>query len=150
MKQIAIALLIVTALSGAAGGFYGLRVAAAPGSEPPGKEAHAQEKPAAAASLPANSGLLDLAPIITNLSVPQDTWVRLEASLLYDDKALPHPEALGAEISGDILAYLRTTTLTQIQGIAGLQNLRQDLNERVAIRSNGAVKALVIRTLVLQ
>jgi flagellar protein FliL len=148
MKQIAIALLIVTALSGAAGGFYGLR-APAPDAAPAAK-ANAEEKPAAAASLPANSGLLDLAPIITNLSVPQDTWVRLEASLLYDDKALPHPEALGAEISGDILAYLRTTTLTQIQGIAGLQNLRQDLNERVAIRSNGAVKALVIRTLVLQ
>jgi flagellar FliL protein len=82
--------------------------------------------------------------------VPQDTWIRLEASLLFDEKAVPHPEALGAQISDDILAFLRTATLTQIQGISGLQNLRQDLNERVAIRSNGAVKELVIRTLVLQ
>jgi flagellar FliL protein len=148
MKQIIIAMLIVTALAGGSGAFYGLRMA------PPGagheKEAHADQKPAAEASLPANSGLFDLPPIVTNLSVPQDTWIRLEASLLFDEKAAPHPEALGAQISSDILAFLRTTTLTQIQGIAGLQNLRQDLNERVAIRSNGVVKELVIRTLVLQ
>ena len=37
---------------------------------------------------------------------------------------------MGAEIAGDILAFLRTTSLSQIQGAAGLQNLRDDLNER--------------------
>ena len=58
--------------------------------------------------------------------------------------------SLGAEIAGDILAFLRTTSLSQIQGAAGLQNLRDDLNERVAIRSGGSVKELVIRTLVVQ
>jgi flagellar protein FliL len=149
MKQIALAMLIVTALAGVSGGFYGLRAPLA-GAEHHDKDARAEEKPAAAANLQANSGLFDLPPIVTNLSMPQDTWIRLEASLLFDQKAVPHPDAMGAEISGDLLAFLRTTTLTQIQGIAGLQNLRQDLNERVAIRSNGAVKELVIRTLVLQ
>jgi len=149
MKQVIIAMLIVTALAGASGGFYGLRVAA-PGSERSEKESRTEDKLAAAASLQPNSALFDLPPIVTNLSMPQDTWIRLEASLLFDQKTVPHPEALGAEIAGDILAFLRTTTLTQIQGIAGLQNLRQDLNERVAIRSNGSVKELVIRTLVLQ
>jgi flagellar FliL protein len=149
MKQIIVAMLIVTALAGASGGFYGFRVAI-PGAERHDLDANAEEKAGATASLPPNSGLFDLPPIVTNLSVPQDTWIRLEASLLFDAKAVPHPEAMGAEIAGDILAFLRTTTLAQIQGIAGLQNLRQDLNERVAIRSNGAVKELVIRTLVLQ
>jgi flagellar FliL protein len=149
MKQIILAMLIVTALAGASGGFYGFRIAAL-GAGSHDKEAHAEEKPAAAASLPANQGMFDLPPIVTNLSVPQDTWIRLEASLLFDEKTTPHPEALGAQISDDILAFLRTLTLSQIQGIAGLQNLRQDLNERVAIRSNGAVKEIVIRTLVLQ
>jgi flagellar FliL protein len=149
MKQFIVAMLIVTALAGASGGLYGLRVAA-PGSEHPEKEMRAEDKPAAAAGLQANSGLIDIPPVVTNLSVPQDTWIRLEASLVFDEKAVPHPDALGAEVAGDILAFLRTTTLTQIQGIAGLQNLRQDLNERVAIRSNGAVKELIIRTLVLQ
>jgi flagellar protein FliL len=149
MKQIIVAMLIVTALAGASGGFYGFRVAV-PGVARHDKDAHVGDKPGAAASLAPDAGLFDLPPIVTNLSVPQDTWIRLEASLLFDTKAVPHPEAMGAEISGDILAFLRTTTLAQIQGIAGLQNLRQDLNERVAIRSNGAVKEIVIRTLVLQ
>ena len=57
---------------------------------------------------------------------------------------------LGAQIAGDILAFLRATSLMQLQGVAGLQNLREDLNERVAIRSGGSVKEIVIRTLVVQ
>jgi flagellar FliL protein len=148
MKQIALAMLIVTALALASGGFYGLRVSA-PGAEHPEKDARVEEKPTVA-NVPADSSLYDLPAIVTNLSAPQDTWIRLEASLLFDAKTVPHPEILGAEIAGDILAFLRATSLTQIQGVAGLQNLREDLNERVAIRSGGSVKELVIRTLVVQ
>lgn len=148
MKQIAIAMLIVTALAAASGAVYGLRVAE-PGLEHPDKGTSAEEKPVGV-SLEANSRLFDLPAIVTNLGSPQETWIRLEASLLFDPKAAPQPEALGAEIAGDILAFLRTTSLSQIQGAAGLQNLRDDLNERVAIRSGGSVKQLVIRTLVVQ
>lgn len=148
MKQIAIAMLIVTALAWAAGGLYGLRVASL-GPENLEKDAGAEEKPAGV-SIEANSRLFDLPVIVTNLGSPEETWIRLEASLLLDPKAATQPEALGAEISGDILAFLRTTSLSQIQGAAGLQNLRDDLNERVAIRSGGSVKELVIRALVVQ
>lgn len=148
MKQIAIAMLIVTVLAAASGGLYGLRVAA-PVPARLDKEAGAEGTPAGA-SIDANTGLLDLPPVVTNLGSPQETWIRLEASLLLGPKAPPKPDALGAEIAGDILAFLRTTSLSQIQGPAGLQNLRDDLNERVAIRSGGSVKELVIRTLVVQ
>jgi flagellar FliL protein len=148
MKQIATAILIVTALSAVSGGLYGLRVAA-PSLEHPDKETSAEEKPAGL-SVEANSRLVDLPAVVTNLGSPQETWIRLEASLLLDPKAAPQPEAMSAEIAGDILAFLRTTSLSQIQGAAGLQNLRDDLNERVAIRSGGSAKELVIRTLVVQ
>jgi flagellar protein FliL len=148
MKQIAIAMLIVTAFAAVSGGFYGLRVAA-PGLERADKQTSAEGKPAGV-TLEPNSRLFDLPAVVTNLGSPQETWIRLEASLLLDPKAAPQPEALGAEIAGDILAFLRTTSLSQIQGAAGLQNLRDDLNERVAIRSGGSVKELVIRTLVVQ
>ena len=62
---------------------------------------------------------------------------------------------------GDELAYLRTVTLSQIEGPIGLQNIRQDLNERAAIRSErqgqrthhsnpgGAMKRLTIAALAL-
>jgi flagellar protein FliL len=148
MKQLLMAMLIVTALGAVSGGLYGFRVASPAAPAQAEKAAAVEEKPAG--GLPPNSAMLDLPPIVTNLGSPPDAWVRLEASLLFDAKAAPHPEAMGAQITNDILAFLRTTSLSQMQGVVGLENLRQDLNERVAIRSGGSVKELVIRTLVIQ
>ena len=96
------------------------------------------------------STIVDLPPIVTNLGAPQDTWVRLEGSVIFDPKSLPHPEAMAGEIGDDVLAYLRTVSLHQLEGPIGLENIRQDLNERAATRSGGKVRAFVIRTLVVQ
>jgi flagellar FliL protein len=96
------------------------------------------------------STIVDLPPIVTNLGAPQDTWVRLEGSIIFDSGALPHPDAVAGRIGDDILAYLRTVSLRQLEGPIGLENIRQDLNERAAIRSDGKVRAFVIRTLVVQ
>ena len=98
----------------------------------------------------ASTNLLDLPPIVTNLGSPGDTWVRLEASIVFDAKALPHPEVVAAEIATDELAYLRTVALSQLEGPIGLANIRQDLNERAAIRSGGKVSELIVRALVVQ
>jgi flagellar FliL protein len=69
---------------------------------------------------------------------------------VFDPKVLPHPEAVAGRISEDVLAYLRTVTLKQLEGPIGLQAIREDLNERAAIRSEGKVRELVLRTLVVQ
>jgi flagellar protein FliL len=110
------------------------------------------EKPADATASPSSepSILYDLPPIITNLGTPQDTWVRFEGSIVFDPKTMPHPEAVAGAIGDDFLAYLRTTSLKQLEGPIGLQNIRQDLKERAATRSAGRVRDLVIRTLVVQ
>lgn len=108
------------------------------------------QKPKETAAPAEASTVLDLQPIVTNLGQPQDTWVRLEASILFDPKTLPHPEAVTAKVSGDILAYLRTVSLKQLEGPIGLQAIRDDLNERATIRSEGKVRELVLRTLVVQ
>jgi flagellar FliL protein len=94
--------------------------------------------------------VVDLPPIVTNLGAPQDTWIRLEGSIIFDPKTLAHPEAVAAQIGDDVLAYLRTVSLHQLEGPIGLENIRQDLNERAATRSGGKVRAFVIRTLVVQ
>ena len=94
--------------------------------------------------------IVDLPPIVTNLGAPQDTWVRLEGSIIFDPKTLPHPEAVAGQIGDDVLAYLRTVALHQLEGPIGLENIRQDLNERAATRSGGKVHGFVIRTLVVQ
>jgi flagellar FliL protein len=57
---------------------------------------------------------------------------------------------VAGQIADDVLAYLRTGSLHQLEGPIGLENIRQDLNERAATRSGGKVQAFVIRTLVVQ
>ena len=135
---------IVVCLAACAGAaFEALRPAASPAADKPAQSA--------ASELPAQpSTIVDLPPIVTNLGEPQDTWVRLEGSIIFDPKTLPHPEAVAGEIGDDVLAYLRTVSLHQLEGPIGLENIRQDLNERAATRSGGKVHAFVIRTLVVQ
>jgi flagellar FliL protein len=138
-----IELAIVICLAACAGAaFEAWRPATPPGPDKPA------ESPGSA---PAQSStIVDLPPIVTNLGAPQDTWIRLEGSIIFDPKALPHPEAVASQIGDDILAYLRTVSLRQLEGPIGLENIRQDLNERAATRSGGKVRGFVIRTLVVQ
>jgi flagellar FliL protein len=142
-------LALVTALAAAAGGLYGMQsvpmVASLLESKP-----KAAESALAAMRYPEGTGLKDLAPIITNLSQPPETWVRLEASLVFNAKGGPLPDLLVGEIGNDVLAFMRTVTLRQIEGPSGLRQLGEDLNERVAIRSGGRVRELIIQTLVVQ
>ena len=127
----------------ASAAFEAVRPGAPSGEDKPG-ELSASAPPAQPSSI------VDLPPIVTNLGAPQDTWVRLEGSIIFDLRTLPHPDAVAGRIGDDILAHLRTVSLRQLEGPIGLENIRQDLNERAAIRSDGKVRAFVIRTLVVQ
>jgi flagellar protein FliL len=97
-----------------------------------------------------SSNILDLPPVVTNLGAPADAFIRVEASIVFDPKATPHPEVLAAEIATDELVYLRTLSLAEIQGPIGLANLRQDLSDRAITRSGGKVSEYILRTLVVQ
>ena len=146
IRKLVMAMAILTVLAGALGAVF----APHPPPEAAASKAASADGDAVDSGPSPTSGLFDLPPVVTNLGAPQDTWVRLETSMIFDPKVVQHPEALAGEIASDLLAYLRTTTLTQIQGPIGLQNLREDLNDRASTRSNGKIKELVIRTLVVQ
>ncbi len=60
------------------------------------------------------------------------------------------PNALLGEITEDIIAYLRTVPMSDLEGPSGFLHLREDLNDRVRIRSGGKVREVVIQTLVLE
>lgn len=93
------------------------------------------------------NGVVLLEPLTTNLAYPSDTWVRLEVALLFRD----HPDVKTAEaIHQDLMAYLRTVSLQQIQGSRGFQHLREDLEERAALRSKGRVEDVLFRTFVIE
>ena len=145
--------LAVTLIAGGAGAGYAFMNSAAPQAQPATENQKGGEKSAeksAVATCGQGPNLVDLPPIVTNIGSPTDVWVRVEASIVVDGKATPHPEVLAAEIATDALAYLRTLSVAQFQGPIGLENIRQDLADRAVVRSNGKVSELILKTLVLQ
>ncbi len=88
-----------------------------------------------------------LETVTTNLAAPSDTWVRIELALVF---AGPPDPQMAEVIHQDILAYLRTVKLHQIEGASGFRHLKSDIEERAKIRSNGAVTGVLIRTLLFE
>lgn len=97
-----------------------------------------------------DTAIQEIPPVITNLSGPDGSWVRIQASIVFDRELLKKPEATAAEIGDDIMGFMRTLTPSQISGASGLQHLHEDLNERAAIRSGGRVRELILQSVVVQ
>ena len=57
---------------------------------------------------------------------------------------------MAEQIQQDLLAYVRTLKLHQIEGASGYQHLKADLEERAALRSGGHVKQVLVRTMLLE
>lgn len=145
-----VALLAVTVLGGAAGaGFAVMQVdrIAAIATERAGKAPPRQEN---ALAFDETTGVARLEPVIANLADPAETFVRLDTSIVFDRDAVGNVERMKATISQDVLAFLRTLTLPELQGASAFNHLRDDLNDRVAVTSDGLVRELVIETMVLQ
>lgn len=93
------------------------------------------------------TGVVQLDPIITNLAYPSDSWVRLEVALMFKDK--PDPK-LAEAIHQDIMVYLRTVTLQQIEGPRGFQYLKDDLQDRASLITEGKISKILFRTFVIE
>lgn len=93
------------------------------------------------------NGVVQLEPITTNLAYPSENWIRLEVALLFNGA----PDVKTAEdVHQDILAYLRTVSLQQVEGPRGFQYLKEDIQERVDLRSEGRVSKVMFRTFVIE
>ncbi|RWE35823.1 MAG: flagellar basal body-associated FliL family protein [Mesorhizobium sp.] len=143
-------LLVVTAAAIGMGWMSGgyLKGVGAPSSVPVAPENEGKVAQPAATQQPGTGPtLVALAPITTNIASPADTWIRMEASVVYD---APQPPAMTEDIQQDLLAFVRTLKMHQIEGASGYQHLKADLDERASIRSQGHVKQVLIRTLLLE
>ncbi|MET0724631.1 MAG: flagellar basal body-associated FliL family protein [Tardiphaga sp.] len=148
LMQWAVALLLVTGLSVAAGIVASVQLLSAFQRMTESRK-EAPEKPRASAFNP-DDRLRKITPVVTNLAAPPNAWIRMEASIVTDRLTEEEASVVVARIGEDIVAYLRTLTPAQIEGARGLQYLREDLNERAATRSGGKVRELIIETLVVQ
>ncbi|MFN3501246.1 flagellar basal body-associated FliL family protein [Allorhizobium sp. NPDC080224] len=93
------------------------------------------------------NGVVALAPITTNLAYPSENWIRLEVALMFNG---PPDVQIAEAVHQDIMAYLRTVSLQQVEGPRGFQYLKDDLQERVDLRSEGRVSKVMFRTLVIE
>ena len=91
--------------------------------------------------------VIPLGAITTSIASPSDVWVRMEVSIVLDE---PQGEELPDIIQQDLLAYIRTIKMHEIEGASGFRHLKQSLEERAAIRSDGHVKQVLIRTLLFE
>jgi flagellar FliL protein len=141
---------LVTVLAIGAGAFWGMRVVGSVESTVLKRMEAATPQLSVNPAMAGSLVLKKLAPIVTNLAAPSNSWVRIEAALVMDQKAVLGAEPMVGAITEDILTFLRSVTARQIEGAAGLRNLREDLTERIAIRSKGLVRDIVIETVVVQ
>ncbi|KNY14844.1 flagellar basal body protein FliL [Shinella sp. SUS2] len=155
---ITIAAIAVLTLLAAGGGWLVGNMLAPPPAEKPAEEVAKAEaggeggaEGEAAQEVPHISteanGIVLLDPITSNLAYPSDNRIRLEVALMF--KGVPDVK-LAEEIHQDILAYMRTVSLQQVQGPRGFQYLREDLQERVDLRSEGRVTNVMFRTFVIE
>ncbi|MBB4010224.1 flagellar basal body-associated FliL family protein [Allorhizobium taibaishanense] len=93
------------------------------------------------------AGIIQLDPVTTNLAYPSESWVRLEVALVFNGAV---DTKLAEDIHQDLMAYMRTVSLQQIEGPRGFDYLKDDLKERVDVRSEGRVSKVLFRTFVIE
>lgn len=90
-----------------------------------------------------------LPTIMTAIGNPHSTWLRLEVALVAAADEHGVEEQLG-QLGDDMVSYLRTIEISQIEGPSGLRFLKDDLLDRAKTRTNGQIQDIVIKTLVLE
>jgi flagellar FliL protein len=159
MMALVIPLVVLTAVGGGGGWVIGnmlapqvkqaedaAKAAEAAAAGEHGGEAKTEEEGLPPISTEAN-GVVALEPITTNLAYPSENWIRLEVALMFNG---PPDVKIAEDVHQDIMAYLRTVSLQQVEGPRGFQYLKDDLQERVDLRSEGRVSKVMFRTLVIE
>jgi flagellar FliL protein len=152
-----LAMVIITGLGVGAGGLFGIQAAqkigpsakpAPPAPPPAAHDAHAADhKDDKNKEKKKGPQLVALPNMVTNLASPEKVWIRIEASAMIESD---NPEQLAAQLAEDIVAYLRTMTLDQVQGASGYSYMKEDLDERARLRGQGKVRDLVLQSFIVE
>lgn len=143
-----LAIIILSLMAAGSGGGFGFIVPALfkAGATPQKDVAHDDTD----YSVSTSTRLKPLVSITTNLAQPKSTWIRLEAVIVMTESLGSNSDVIAKQMSEDIIGYLRTISLDQLDGPSGFQHLREDLNDRVRVRSEGKVAELIITSLIVE
>jgi flagellar protein FliL len=89
-------------------------------------------------------------PVLTTLADPKGKWIRLEGSIMIRSASEKQPELLAEKAGEQILTYLRSVRLSQLESPSGILGLRDDLDETVRTLSEGEVRGVLIHGLVVE
>lgn len=153
MKALLLPAILTTVIGVAAGGLFGWIMKDSAGLATVATEAasHGESK-AGAGCQPGTEHevVVALPALLSNLAGEPPRWVRLEASFVTPAGEAPITEGDRERLAQDIVALLRQTKSSEIEGAAGLQNLRSDVQELARIRSAGRSLEFVVRGLLIE
>jgi hypothetical protein len=94
--------------------------------------------------------LTPFAPITSNLALPESVWIRLEGTMAIKPDAGNKPADVVQLASTQMVAYVRTLKLADIEGAIGFQALNADLNELARNATEGQVRAVLISGFIVE
>lgn len=94
--------------------------------------------------------VVPLPPVLTTLTEPKGTWIRLEGAALTLSRTDMEPELLAEKTGEQILSYLRTLRLADLETPSGFLGVRDDLNENIKVMSGGQVRGILIHGLIVE
>jgi flagellar FliL protein len=146
------AALVALLLGGAGGGAFGYFVMP-DGSATATKETSETVAPKTSSSttgrFPDDALEIQVPSIIVDLDGEPRKKIRLDLSLIAAH-GTSQTGSLKNEVREDVIAYLKGLKVTDIQGVRGFQNLREQLDDRAKIRGRGAILGLLIGGLVIE
>jgi flagellar protein FliL len=157
-----IPILIISILAGGGGFLQGsmIRGGSAPAAAAPeaAKTAEEQVKPEGGeakvageeAPVEATTIVRPLAPVISNLGNPSETWMRLEVSLLLSAEAAKEQDILAAKAGESVVTFLRTVDLKKIEGPSGFLHFREDLSNLLTTQFHGMIAGVLIGSMVVE
>lgn len=125
-------------------------VAAATGEAPVDEKAKPVDRAAAKEREGIGGIVRQLAPIITNLASPKDTWIRLEVSLVINPEAQAEQDMIAVKSSDQLLTMVRTISLSQIEGASGFLHFKEDINDLIRENSEHKVAQVLINSMVVE
>lgn len=114
------------------------------------EEKREREAPPVHALYDSPSEIVAIKPIIVNLAGVEKAFVRVQGSIVFSEAAMEQSKILVSQVESDIAAYLRTLKVSDLEGATGLQNLREDLNQRAKIRADDSIREFILETMVIQ
>lgn len=93
---------------------------------------------------------VDIPPVIASIGKTKQVWIRMELKGLTGEPEIKDEPVLMLKISQDILSYLRTLQVRDVQSANGFYLLRTNLTEIARIRSKGVISEIAIQGLIVE